>query len=70
MTNKGILDELTLFIEGATATNSNNLSNPSHLVQSGLYLLQNLPASKEAVFEYFSIFFDASVASYVKSHEV
>lgn len=70
MAKQPILAELEFFINGATTVNSINPSAQSHLIHCGLNLLHNLPASKEAVFEYFSIFFDSAVAAYVKLIEV
>lgn len=70
MAKQPILKELEYFVNGATTATSISPSGLSHLVHCGLNLLQNLPASKDAVFEYFTIFFDASVAGYVKLIEV
>lgn len=70
MAKKPILTELNDFIKGATAIYSLSPSDLGLLVHGGLNLLQNLPASKDAVFEYFSIFFNASVAGYVQLVEV
>lgn len=70
MAKQPILKELEYFVNGATAASTINPSGLSHLVHYGLNLLHNLPASKDAVFEYFTIFFDASVAGYVKLMEV
>lgn len=70
MAKQPILKELEYFLNGATTAISINPSALSHLVQCGLNLLHNLPSSRDAVFEYFTIFFDASVAGYVKLIEV
>lgn len=70
MAKQPILKELEYFVNGATTATSISPSGLSHLVHCGLNLLNNLPASKDAVFEYFTIFFDASVAGYVKLIEV
>lgn len=70
MAKQPILKELEYFVNGATTATSISPSGQSHLVHCGLNLLHNLPASKDAVFEYFTIFFDASVAGYVKLIEV
>lgn len=70
MAKQPILKELEHFVNGATAASTISPSHLSHLVHCGLNLLHNLPASKDAVFEYFTIFFDASVAGYVKLMEV
>lgn len=70
MAKQPVLAELEYFISGATSASTLNSSRLAHLVHCGLNLLQNLPASKEAVFEYFTIFFDVSVAGYVKLIEV
>lgn len=70
MAKQPILKELEYFVNGATAASTINPSGLSHLVHCGFNLLHNLPASKDAVFEYFTIFFDASVAGYVKLMEV
>lgn len=70
MAKQPILCELKYFINGATANVSKKSSNHPHLVHCALILLRNLPASKDAVFEYFTMFFDVSVAGYVKLIEV
>lgn len=70
MSKQPILTELGYFIKGATTICSLSPSALGHLVHCGLNLLQNLPASKEAVFEYFFMFFDVSVAGYVQLVEV
>lgn len=70
MAKQPILKELEYFVNGATAAATINPTGLSHLVHCGLNLLHNLPASKDAVFEYFTIYFDASVAGYVKLMEV
>lgn len=70
MAKQPILKELEYFVNGATTATSINPSALSHLVHCGLNLLHNLPSSRDAVFEYFTIFFDASVAGYVKLIEV
>lgn len=70
MAKQPILKELEYFVNGATTAATISPSGLSHLVHCGLNLLHNLPASKDAVFEYFTIFFDASVAGYVKLMEV
>lgn len=70
MAKQPILKELEYFVNGATAASTINPSGLSHLVHCAFNLLHNLPASKDAVFEYFTIFFDASVAGYVKLMEV
>lgn len=70
MAKQPILCELKYFINGAAANSSKKSSNHPHLVHCALILLRNLPASKDAVFEYFTMFFDVSVAGYVKLIEV
>lgn len=70
MVKQPILTELEYFIKGATTIAQLSPSALGHLVQSGLSLLQNLPAAKDAVFEYFSVYFDASVAAYIQFLEV
>lgn len=70
MAKQPILKELEYFVGGATTAATISPSGLSHLVHCGLNLLHNLPASKDAVFEYFTIFFDAAVAGYVKLMEV
>lgn len=71
MAKQPILCELKYFINGVTANGSKKpTTNHPHLVHCALILLRNLPASKDAVFEYFTLFFDASVAGYVKLIEV
>lgn len=70
MAKQPILKELEYFVNGATTASTISPSGLSHLVHCGLNLLHNLPASKDAVFEYFTIFLDASVAGYVKLIEV
>lgn len=70
MAKQPILNELEYFINGATTSSIKKASEHHYLVNCGLKLLGNLPASKDVVFEYFTVFFDASVGGYVKLMEV
>lgn len=70
MAKQQILAELEYFVKGATTNCSLSPSALGHLVRCGLNLLRNLPAAKEAVFEYFTVFFDASVAGYIQLFDV
>lgn len=70
MAKQPILTALEYFVKGATTINSLSPSALGHLVHCGLNLLQNLPASKELVFEYFSVYFDAAVVNYMQLHDV
>lgn len=70
MVKQPILSELESFISGV----ANFYTLPSNalvkLSQCSLNLLENLPASRDAVFEYFALIFDRSVSNYVQSFEV
>lgn len=70
MAKQPILKELEYFVNGATTVSSINPSTLSHLVHCGLNLLNNLPSSRDAVFEFLTIYFDVTVAGYVKLIEV
>lgn len=70
MVKQPILTELEHFINGV----SNFYTLPPNalvkLSQCSLNLLENLPASRDAVFEYFALIFDTSVSNYVQTIEV
>lgn len=70
MANQLILAELRLFIDGVSAPHPHILPATTHLVQTGLKLLHKLPASRDAVFEYFALFFDSTVAANCIFNEV
>lgn len=62
---KDLRTELRLFIAGA----SKPAGNPLELVRKGFSLLKALPASKDAVLEYFGSFYEKSVSSYIQELE-
>lgn len=62
-----LLGELRLFIAGTTRTVK---CNELDLVKTALNLLKTLPASRDAVLEYFCSVFDASVKKHVAMIEV
>lgn len=68
MIKQPTISELKYFV---TAVSNLYRSKPKEispqLVRSSLNLLESLPASRDAVFEYFSIVFDMSVANYVRA---
>lgn len=70
MVKQPILAELEYFINGVSNLYSLPPNVLAKLAQCSLNLLENLPASREAVFEYFALLFDASVGGYVKSQDV
>ncbi|XP_055848550.1 integrator complex subunit 5 [Episyrphus balteatus] len=66
MLKQHILIELKQFITAITSHRGNPKNiNATHLVRTSLHLLEDLPASREIVFEYFSLVFDVAVANYV-----
>lgn len=70
MVKQPILVELEHFLSGVANFYTLSPNASAKLAQCSLNLLENLPASREAVFEYFAILFDASVGNYVKSIDV
>lgn len=70
MVKQPILVELEYFINGVSNFYSLPTNALPQLSQCSLNLLENLPASREAVFEYFHLLFDASVGNYMKLIEV
>lgn len=64
---KDLRTELRLFIAGVSkpATGS-----PLELIRKGFSLLKSLPASKDAVLEYFGTFYEKSVCSHMQELEV
>jgi integrator complex subunit 5 len=59
-----ILVELQYFV---SALDRRSLQNPKseQLIKSSLFLLEKLPSSRDAVFEYFALVFDTSVGEYL-----
>lgn len=70
MVKQPILVELEYFINGVANFYSLPANALPQLSQCSLNLLENLPASREAVFEYFALLFDASVGNYMKLIDV
>lgn len=70
MVKQPILSELETFISGVANFYTLPPSALVKLSQCSLSLLENLPASRDAVFEYFALIFDTSVSNYVQSFEV
>ncbi|XP_055905945.1 integrator complex subunit 5 [Eupeodes corollae] len=69
MLKQHILIELKQFIAAITGHRGNPKNiNATHLVRTSLHLLEDLPASREIVFEYFSLVFDVAVANYVANN--
>lgn len=62
-----ILNELKIFIAGTTRSSK---FNELELTKTALNLLKTLPASRDAVLEYFCSIFDAAVKKYVALIEV
>ena len=58
-----ILKQLSNFVRGASDTNTNI---DLDLATSALFLLQNLPASRQAVLQYLSNLFDEAVSTYIQ----
>lgn len=70
MVKQPILAELENFINGVANFYTLPPNALVKLSQCSLHLLENLPASRDAVFEYFALIFDTSVSNYVQSLEV
>lgn len=68
---KPLLPELKFFVN-CVSTNYRKLPTDvsGQLVKCSLHLLEHLPASREAVLEYFATVFDVSVGNYIKFIEV
>lgn len=64
---KDLRAELRLFIAGVSKPST---GSPLELIRKGFSLLKSLPASKDAVLEYFGSFYEKSVANYLKQLEV
>lgn len=68
---KPILNELKFFVNGVSNIYRGLPPDVSaQLVKCSLNLLEDLPSSREAVLEYFSMVFDASVGNYIIFIEV
>lgn len=66
MLKQHILIELKNFINAVINHRGNPKNiNATHLVRTSLHLLEDLPAAREIMFEYFSLVFDCAVANYV-----
>lgn len=69
MLKQHILVELKQFIAAVTSQRGNPKSiNATQLVRTSLHLLEDLPASREIIFDYFSLVFDVAVANYVANN--
>lgn len=67
MSQQDLMSELRFFIKGASKKDKCNLVD---LTKSALTLLKCLPASKVAVFDYFSKVFDKAALNYIDAIEV
>lgn len=68
---KPILSELKFFVNGVSNIYRGLPPDVSaQLVKCSLNLLEDLPSSREAVLEYFSMVFDSSVGNYIVFIEV
>lgn len=69
--SKPILPELKFFVNCVSTNHRKLPADVSvQLVKCSLHLLEHLPASREAVLEYFATVFDVSVGNYIKFIEV
>lgn len=68
---KQLLPELKFFVN-CLSTNHRSLPADvsAQLVKCSLHLLEHLPASREAVLEYFATVFEVSVGNYIQFIEV
>lgn len=64
--SKPILQELKFFVNGVSNTRNLPPDAALQLVKCSLNLLENLPSSREAVLEYYSMVFDTSVHNYMR----
>lgn len=67
MPQQDLLKELRFFLKGASKKEK---CNAVDLTKSALILLKCLPASRVAVFEYFSRLFDNTALNYINAIEV
>lgn len=68
---KPVLPELQFFVNCVSKNHRNLPADVStKLVKCSLHLLEHLPASREAVLEYFASVFDVSVGNYIQFVEV
>lgn len=67
MPQQDLMKELRFFLKGASKREK---CNPVDLTKSSLTLLKCLPASRVAVFEYFSKVFDKAALNYITAIEV
>lgn len=63
-----ILAEVRKFISGAAR--SSHSTNTQDVTRTGLFLLKNVPATRDAVLEYFCNVFFVAVTKYVRQIEV
>lgn len=68
MSTQDVLIEIRKFINGAVRSSHNK--NVADLTRTGLTLLKNVPATRDAVLEYFCTVFEAAVTKYVRQIEV
>lgn len=61
------MEELSAFISGTTKRTS---CSPLELTKTSLTLLKSLPATRDAVFEYFCTVFDNASQNYITRLEV
>lgn len=62
-----VTEELRCFIAGNTRSTK---SNPLELTKTAVSLLKTLPATRDAVFEYFCTVFDNATQNYITRLEV
>lgn len=65
MIKQPILAELKFFVSSVSTLSNNSKEISPQLVRVSLNLLNDLPASRDVVFEYFSHVFDTIVTNYV-----
>lgn len=72
MLKQHVLVELRQFIQSVSSYRGGNLKSltSSSLVRTSLHLLEDLPAAREIVFEYFALVCEVGVQSYVNTTNV
>lgn len=68
LSHQDILAEVKKFISGAVRPIHS--TNTQDVTRTALYLLQNVPAARDAVLEYFCNIFFVAVTKYVRQIEV
>lgn len=70
MIKQPIIVDLQNFVNGVSNVRDLNISGSPQLVKCSLNLLENLPACRDLVFEFFSVVFDHYVGKYIDYIEV